>query len=157
MRPIRNAEELGAALTRARERAGMSKAAVGLELGTTGQRIGDYERGRLTANGRTLIRHLEVVGCGLVVTPLNETAPETALRSTETPQKSSAGIPGPLKAAAGESGASTAIECWHCGSPRRGYATAAGMPLCHDDTGPNCYRLVMIHNHPMPCDCTKEA
>ncbi|GEM_PF-6167401 len=94
MKPVRTPEELGAALAAARERTGMTKAAVGEALGTTGQRIGDYERGTFAANGRTLMRHLELLGHQLAIVPLIETAPETAPASTLAAETPSAGVPG---------------------------------------------------------------
>lgn len=54
-----------------------------------------------------------------------------------------------------------AAPCGHCCEPLRGYASAyrAGsgqsVPLCHPDDGMDCYRLVTVYRHPMPCrSCT---
>ena len=46
--------------------------------------------------------------------------------------------------------------CAHCGQPMRGfgYLGRAGEPdrfLCHPDTGPDCYHLVTVYDHPTPC------
>jgi hypothetical protein len=46
----------------------------------------------------------------------------------------------------------TKAICGHCGGPQRGYATVNRTPLCHPDTGLDCYSLVTISGHPMPCD-----
>lgn len=43
--------------------------------------------------------------------------------------------------------------CAHCTRPMRGYATVGGDYLCHPDVGLDCYRLVTIYDHPMPCQC----
>lgn len=49
--------------------------------------------------------------------------------------------------------------CTHCQQPQRGFAslTLSGIefPLCHPDTGMDCYRLVTIYRHtPNRCRCT---
>lgn len=41
--------------------------------------------------------------------------------------------------------------CGHCEGPMRGYAFAFNLPLCHPDAGPDCYHLVTVYRHPMPC------
>ena len=41
--------------------------------------------------------------------------------------------------------------CGHCGRPQVGYATVHGTPLCHPDVGLDCYVLVTVGGHPMPC------
>jgi hypothetical protein len=62
------------------------------------------------------------------------------------------------------SAASMPVSCGHCGNPMRGYATAyrAGsalpVPLCHPDDGMDCYHLVTVYQHPMPCeDCAAQV
>lgn len=109
MKPVRTPEELGAALAAAREHTGMTKAAVGEALGTTGQRIGDYERGTFTANGRTLMRHLELLGCQLAIVPKIESGPETALSASVAAETPSPGVRGCAEGPQGESGASEAV------------------------------------------------
>lgn len=42
--------------------------------------------------------------------------------------------------------------CGHCRQPMRGYASAHGTWLCHPDDGMDCYRLVTVYRHEMPCD-----
>lgn len=52
-------------------------------------------------------------------------------------------------------------RCGHCGASdvgtlRAGYASVGMEPVCHPYVGdrPDCYRLVTIYGHPMPCaDC----
>lgn len=45
-------------------------------------------------------------------------------------------------------------RCAHCARPLRGSGTALdGSPLCHPDDGMDCYHLVTLYRHPMPCDC----
>ena len=41
--------------------------------------------------------------------------------------------------------------CAHCREPMQGYATIGGRWLCHPDAGLDCYRLVTVYGHPMPC------
>jgi hypothetical protein len=41
--------------------------------------------------------------------------------------------------------------CAHCGGPQRGYGRAEGKPLCHPDDGLDCYNLVTMSGHDMPC------
>lgn len=48
--------------------------------------------------------------------------------------------------------------CGHCGADdvgtlRAGYSWVDMVPLCHPYVGgrPDCYRLVTIFGHPMPC------
>lgn len=48
---------------------------------------------------------------------------------------------------------SLAGKCGHCGEPMRGYAAINDTPLCHPDEGLDCYRLVTVFGHPMPCGC----
>lgn len=43
--------------------------------------------------------------------------------------------------------------CAHCGREVSGYAAVNGQQLCHPDYGLDCYRLVTIYKHPMPCPC----
>lgn len=52
-----------------RKLAGITQTAVGYELGTTPQRIGDYEHGRLNPSVRTLLRHLATLGYELAIVP----------------------------------------------------------------------------------------
>lgn len=51
----------------------------------------------------------------------------------------------------------TGRTCSHCGGPQIGMAsiTQDGQyrPVCHPDYGMNCYELVTIHGHSMPCNC----
>lgn len=42
--------------------------------------------------------------------------------------------------------------CAHCGHHLRGSAFAGDAPLCHPDRGQDCYRLVTVYQHPMPCE-----
>lgn len=49
-------------------------------------------------------------------------------------------------------------DCAHCGQPAQGYATAGPHRLCRPDTGIDCYRLVTVRGHLMPCRrCTMSA
>lgn len=41
--------------------------------------------------------------------------------------------------------------CGHCGERMRGYASFRNKWLCHPDDGLDCYRLVTVYGHPMPC------
>lgn len=41
--------------------------------------------------------------------------------------------------------------CFHCGRPPRGHALFGARRLCHPDGGMDCYRLVTVYRHPMPC------
>jgi hypothetical protein len=41
--------------------------------------------------------------------------------------------------------------CAHCGGPLRGYAALGDTKLCHPDDGLDCYRLVTLYRHPVPC------
>lgn len=52
--------------------------------------------------------------------------------------------------------------CAHCQRVQAGYGmvtvkdasgTIRDQPLCHPDQGLDCYRLVTIYRHPMPCGC----
>jgi hypothetical protein len=48
--------------------------------------------------------------------------------------------------------------CGHCHKAQRGFASVTvdgdSVPLCHPDDGPDCYHLVTVYHHPMPCpDC----
>jgi len=55
---------------------------------------------------------------------------------------------------AGKGGAATQT-CGHCLKPARGYARAEGARLCHPDEGLDCYRLVTVYGHSVPCgDCS---
>lgn len=42
--------------------------------------------------------------------------------------------------------------CAHCLSPQQGYASVGDAPLCHPDEGMDCYFLVTVYRHGMPCD-----
>lgn len=42
-------------------------------------------------------------------------------------------------------------DCGHCGMPIVGYASVDGRHLCHPDSGMDCYRLVSVYHHDMPC------
>jgi transcriptional regulator with XRE-family HTH domain len=75
MIPIDTPADLAEALGLLRRLTGRTLAAVGDELGTTGQRISDYEKARLTANAKTVIRHLAALGHRLAIVPLIETTP----------------------------------------------------------------------------------
>jgi hypothetical protein len=44
-----------------------------------------------------------------------------------------------------------APACAHCGGPQRGYAAINDAPLRHPDVDLDCYRLVTVHGHSMPC------
>lgn len=46
--------------------------------------------------------------------------------------------------------------CRHCGTKARGYADVGG-PVCHPDAGMDCYRLVTVYGHPMPCTPCSDA
>ena len=41
--------------------------------------------------------------------------------------------------------------CGHCRQPMRGYAQLGDIWLCHPDEGLDCYRLVTLYGHPVPC------
>jgi hypothetical protein len=48
--------------------------------------------------------------------------------------------------------------CAHCGGPQIGFSSVFDSgghrrPLCHPSRGMDCYRLVIIYGHEMPCDC----
>jgi len=50
------------------------------------------------------------------------------------------------------------IKCAHCARPTGNFAAGfaradKGQPLCHPNAKnrPNCYKLVTLHNHQMPC------
>jgi hypothetical protein len=49
------------------------------------------------------------------------------------------------------------IRCAHCarmtGTFASGFARAAGKPLCHPNVPgrPDCYQLVTVHQHEIPC------
>lgn len=51
------------------------------------------------------------------------------------------------------------VTCAHCGADMsdraaRGTSSVDGRPLCHpNDDGPDCYHLVTVYKHPMPCVC----
>ena len=41
--------------------------------------------------------------------------------------------------------------CGHCREEMRGFASAGDTWLCHPDEGLDCYRLVTVYKHAMPC------
>lgn len=43
------------------------------------------------------------------------------------------------------------LICAHCSEPMRGRASFNGLPLCHPDKGVDCYHLVTVYGHAMPC------
>lgn len=52
--------------------------------------------------------------------------------------------------------------CGHCDRPIQGSGWAEGQPLCHPDASflghlgrLDCYRLVTVYHHPMPCRLCK--
>lgn len=89
MIPIDTPADLADALGLLRRLAGLTQTAVGIELGTTPQRIGDYERGRMVANAKTVIRHLAAMGYRLAVVPLATDGPETALSASVSDETAS--------------------------------------------------------------------
>jgi hypothetical protein len=53
-------------------------------------------------------------------------------------------------------------RCGHCGLPIVGYGYALGEALCHPDQAllghsgrADCYHLVTVYRHPMPCQKCK--
>lgn len=44
------------------------------------------------------------------------------------------------------------LTCKHCGGRQRGYATVGDAKVCHPDDGMDCYRLVTVYGHQMPCE-----
>jgi transcriptional regulator with XRE-family HTH domain len=78
---------LAEAHPRLRQLTGRSQRVVGEAIGTSPGRVGDYERGRLTANARTVMRHLAALGYGLAIVPLIGRGPETAPASTVSDQR----------------------------------------------------------------------
>lgn len=51
----------------------------------------------------------------------------------------------------------TGGRCAHCRGPQIGYAAKGEDLLCHPDYGLDCYRLVTVYGHGMPCDCRGES
>jgi hypothetical protein len=49
------------------------------------------------------------------------------------------------------SAATQGQECAHCRRSLDGLAAVNGSALCHPDAGMDCYRLVTVYAHPMPC------
>lgn len=44
--------------------------------------------------------------------------------------------------------------CAHCRRPDSdGHGMVGDQRLCHPDYGMDCYKLVTVYHHPMPCDC----
>lgn len=64
--------DLGENLRLLRKLAGKTQTAVGYEMGTTPQRIGDYERNKLNPSARTLLRLLHAIGYTLAIVPLED-------------------------------------------------------------------------------------
>jgi len=48
-------------------------------------------------------------------------------------------------------------QCAHCRLEVRGYASIDDKLLCHPDVGIDCYRLVTVYGHPMPCIHCRDA
>lgn len=48
-------------------------------------------------------------------------------------------------------------RCGHCTHPMLGVASAKGHDLCHPDGNIDCYRLVTVYGHPIPCKPCSEA
>jgi hypothetical protein len=48
-------------------------------------------------------------------------------------------------------------RCAHCGFELLGYASVGLDLLCHPDFGIDCYRLVTIYHHDIPCRTCHEA
>lgn len=47
------------------------------------------------------------------------------------------------------------LHCAHCGGTARGYAKVGDRRLCHPNEGVDCYHLVTVYKHEMPCvPCT---
>ncbi len=42
--------------------------------------------------------------------------------------------------------------CAHCSGVLRGFGSVNGLPLCHPDNGMDCYHLVTLYRHEMPCE-----
>ena len=91
---IDNPADLAETLGLLRRLGGFTQSAVGDELSTNASRIGDYERGRFTPNGSTLMRYLAALGYQLAIVPVIETSPETALSVSVAAETPSAGIRG---------------------------------------------------------------
>jgi len=43
------------------------------------------------------------------------------------------------------------VTCGHCRGFLRGYAGIDSQRVCHPDVGLDCYRLVTVYRHPLPC------
>ena len=49
------------------------------------------------------------------------------------------------------------LICAHCGGRQRGFAGMGANLLCHPDFGMDCYQMVTVYHHPMPCEsCAPE-
>lgn len=46
--------------------------------------------------------------------------------------------------------------CSHCLRPMAGFASLNDDPLCHPDEGIDCYHLVTVYKHEMPCTSCRE-
>lgn len=44
-------------------------------------------------------------------------------------------------------------DCGHCGKPVHLGGAVGATRLCHPDEDMDCYHLVTVYKHPMPCDC----
>lgn len=55
----------------------------------------------------------------------------------------------------------TGEQCGHCQGPQIGHSNVfegkQRVPLCHPDYGMDCYHLVTVYRHSIPCDCRGEA
>lgn len=123
MIPVDTPKDLADALGLLRRLARITQTAVGAELGTTPQRIGVYERGEMTANAKTVIRHLAVLGYRLAIVPLDQDGPETGLRSTLADDHPVSGVP--LRAEGAEGGS-------------EGSQAAADSCTCRGKPDPKC-------------------
>ena len=47
--------------------------------------------------------------------------------------------------------------CAHCLGVQVGFAGIGDQVLCHPDYGIDCYRLVTIYSHAMPCPACRDA
>ncbi len=49
------------------------------------------------------------------------------------------------------------IICGHCRQRAIGHASVGKVRVCHPDSGMDCYRLVTVYRHWMPCRPCSEA
>ena len=47
--------------------------------------------------------------------------------------------------------------CGHCRREPLGFAEIRDQRVCHPDYGIDCYRLVLVYGHPMPCQACCDA